>query len=63
MSIRAMTKRQLAKRAGVSQKTLMRWLKQPQMQQQLAPYHLKPKQHLLPPGAVKIIAEHYVIEI
>ena len=58
-----MTKRQLAKRAGVSQKTLMRWLKQPQMQQQLAPYNLKPKQQILPPGAVKIIAEHYVIEI
>ena len=58
-----MSKAQLAKRAGVSRWTLQRWLNQPHMRQLLAPYNLKPKQQILPPGAVKIIAEHYVIEI
>ena len=58
-----MTKQQLAQRAGVSRRTLMRWLRQPLMQKQLAPYQLKPCQQILPPGAVKIICDHYVIEI
>jgi predicted site-specific integrase-resolvase len=61
--MRAMTKQQLAQRAGVSRWTLQRWLNQPHMRQMLAPYNLKPKQQILPPGAVKIICEHYVIEI
>jgi lambda repressor-like predicted transcriptional regulator len=58
-----MTKRQLAKRAGVSQRTLQRWLDEPHMQELLAPFHLKKQQHILPPGAVKIICEHYVISL
>lgn len=61
--MKTMSKAALARKAGVSRKTLMRWLKEPRIRQQLAPYKLKPRQHLLPPGAVKIICEHYVIEI
>ena len=61
--MRAMTKQQLAKRAGVSRWTLRRWMQSPYMREQLAPYNLKKQQILLPPGAVEKIAEHYVIEI
>lgn len=61
--MRAMTKSQLARKAGVSRWTLRRWLQDPFMQQQLAPYQLTEKQQLLPPGAVQIIATHYAIEI
>jgi len=57
-----MTKRQLAKVAGVSIWTLQRWLKTPYMQQQLAQFKLTKKQ-ILPPKAVEIIANHYAIEI
>ena len=58
-----MTKSQLARAAGVSRKTLMRWLKQPYMQQQLAQFHLSPKQHKIPGKLVKIICDHYVIDL
>ena len=61
--MRAMSKSEIAERAGVSIWTLRRWLNEPRMRQQLAPFQLKPKQQLLPPGAVKIICDHYVIEI
>ena len=63
MLMRAMTKSQLAKAAGVSRWTLRRWLRDPYMQQQLAPYQLTEKQQLIPPRAVQIIADHYAIEI
>ena len=58
-----MTKKQLAKRAGVSIRTMRRWLHDPEILAKLAPYNLKKQQSLLPPGAVEKIAEHYVIEI
>ena len=61
--MRAMTKSQLAKAAGVSIRTLRRWLEEPEIQRKLAKYALHPCQKLLPPGAVQIIADHYVIEI
>ena len=61
--MRAMTKSQLARKAGVSRWTLWRWLHDPYIQQQLAPYQLTENQKLLPPGAVQIISEHYAIEI
>lgn len=61
--MRAMTKKQLAKAAGVSIRTLRRWLKDPYIQEQLAPLKLKPQQVLLPPSAVQIIINHYAIEI
>ena len=59
----SMTKSELAQAAGVSRKTLMRWLKKPQMQQVLAAYHLTPKQHKLPGKLIKILCEQYVIDI
>ena len=61
--LRAMTKKQLAKRAGVSIRTLRRWLNDPYMRERLAPFGIKKQQVLLPPKAVKIIIEHYGIEI
>ena len=42
--MKAMTKSALAKAAGVSTRTLMRWLKEPYMQQQLAHFPLSPRQ-------------------
>ena len=61
--MKSMTKSQLARKAGVSRWTLRRWLRDPYIRQQLAPYHLTEKQQLLPPGAVQIITTHYAIEI
>jgi phage terminase small subunit len=61
--MRAMTKSQLARKAGVSMRTLRRWLADPYIQTQLAPLQLKKQQVKLPPRAVQIISEHYAIEI
>ena len=61
--MKAMTKSQLAKKAGVSKSTFHRWLQNPYIMQKLAPLNLSPRQRILPPAAVQIIAEHYVIEI
>ena len=61
--MRAMTKSELAQAAGVSRWTLRRWLQEPYMQSQLAAFHLKPRQRKLPGRLVKIICEHYVIDI
>ena len=61
--MKAMTKAELAMAAGVSRKTLQSWLKDPYIQERLAPMNLKKKQHILPPCAVEIITEHYAIEI
>jgi len=61
--MRAMTKSQLARKAGVSIRTLRRWLSDPNIQRLLKPMQLKKQQQLLPPSAVQIITEHYAIEI
>ncbi len=58
-----MTKSQLAQAAGVSRWTLRRWLNDPYMKQQLARFALTPKQKKLPGKLVKIICEHYVIDL
>ena len=58
-----MTKAEVAKAAGVSGRTLRRWLNEPYMAKQLAPLKLKKQQKKLPPSAVQIICEHYVIEV
>ncbi len=60
--MRAMTKSQLARYAGVSRWTLRRWLEEPYMQEQLAKYP-QSKKYKLPGQLVKIICEHYVIDI
>lgn len=61
--MRAMSKAELAQRAEVSPSTFRKWLQHPAIREQLAPLGLKTKQKILPPKAVQIIAEHYVIEI
>ena len=61
--MRAITKKQLARKAGVSMRTLRRWLSDPYIREQLEPLKLKPQQQLLPPRAVQIITDHYAIEI
>lgn len=61
--MRAMSKGELARRAGVSYITFNRWLQEPSLQDKLAPFKLSKYKKILPPGAVEIIAEHYVIEI
>ena len=58
-----MSKAELAKAAGVSGRTFRRWLAEPYMRKQLRRFKLKPRQHILPAEAVKIICEHYVIEL
>ena len=58
-----MFKSELAAAAGVSTRTLMRWLKEPYMQQQLKQFSLNPRQQKLPGKIVKIICEHYVIDL
>lgn len=61
--MKSMSKSRLAKAAGVEYKVFQRWLRDPHVKKLLAPCHLKPKQQILPPRAVQIIAEHYDIEI
>ena len=62
-TMKAMTKSELAKAAGVCSDTLRNWLKDPYIRQQLAPLKLKKQQKKLPPRAVQIIVEHFVIEV
>ena len=62
-NMRAMTKSQLAKKAGVSKRTFRRWLADPYIRRQLKFMNLKQQQSVLPPSAVQIIADHYAIEI
>ena len=61
--MRTMTKSELAKAAGVSGRTFRRWLAEPYMREKLVPFGLLKQQHILPPEVVKIICEHYVIEV
>lgn len=58
-----MTKSALAKAAGVSRWTFLRWMQDPLIKKKLAPLNLSKRQQLLPPSAVQIITEHYVIDI
>lgn len=57
----AMTKAQLARAAGVSEKTLYRWLKTDEMRQLLAQYHIRPSRRKLPPVVAHKICEHFCI--
>ena len=61
--MKAMTKSQLAAAAGISRKTLMKWLKDPYIQAQMVQYELSPHQKKLPGSLIKIICEHYVIDV
>ena len=61
--MKRISKSELAKAAGVSERTLRRWLAEPYMRERLKPFGLKKQQHILPPEVVEIITEHYVIEV
>ena len=57
----AMTKAQLAMAAGVSVKTLQRWLSR--HSEELAMLGVRPRDKLLPPVAVKYVAEQFGIDL
>ena len=56
-----MTKAQLAMAAGVSVKTLQRWLSR--HREELAMLGVRPRDKLLPPVAVKYVAEQFGIDL
>lgn len=56
-----MTKAQLAMAAGVSVKTLQRWLSR--HSDELKMLGVRPRDKLLPPVAVKYVAEQYGIDL
>ena len=56
-----MSKSELAEMAGVSMKTLQRWLSR--HSDELAVLGVRPRDKLLPPVAVKYIAEQYGIDL
>ena len=60
-NMKAMYKSELAAYAGVSTRTLRRWLKP--YQQQLNEIGMKPKDQLLSPKAVKFICDQLSIDI
>jgi len=59
--MKAMTKQQLADRAGVTVKTLMRWCAP--FQQELRQLGMTPHAKVLPPSVVRRISETLCIEI
>ena len=59
--MKAMSKSQLAAAAGVSMRTFQRWLVR--HSEELALLGVKPRDKLLPPGAVKFVVEQYCIDI
>jgi len=58
-----MSKSQLAEAAGVSTRTLARWMQVEEMQLMLHRYHISSYRRLLPPRAVQQICEHFCIFI
>ena len=59
--MKAMTKSELAERAGVGLNTLSRWMKP--MLPELEAMGMLPNSRLLPPRVVKYIAERYCIDV
>ena len=59
--MRAMTKSELAERAGVSVNTLNRWCKP--FRQELEAMGLRPNARVLPPNVVMFLAEKYCIDV
>jgi hypothetical protein len=59
--MKSMTKQQLADKAGVSLNTLNRWCKP--LQKDLEDIGVQPNARLLPPVAVKFIAEKFCIDL
>ena len=56
-----MLKSELARRAGVSVNTLMRWCKP--FHEELAKMGMPPRNRVLPPNVVQFIAEKFCIDI
>ena len=59
--MKAMTKQQLADRAGVTTKTLMNWCEP--FSEELAAMGLKPRAKVLPPHVVAYMAEKFCIDV
>lgn len=59
--MKAMSKSELAAKAGVSLNTLNRWMKP--LQQQLEDRGMSRNARLLPPSAVKFLAERFCIDV
>ena len=59
--MKAMLKSELARRAGVSVNTLMRWCKP--FHEELAKMGMPPRNRVLPPNVVQFIAEKFCIDI
>ena len=59
--MKSMTKQQLADKAGASLNTLNRWCKP--LQKDLEAMGVQPNTRLLPPVAVKFIAEKFCIDL
>lgn len=61
MIYQAMTKSQLAAAAGVSTRTLARWMQTPEMQALMQQYRIRPSRRKLPPVVAHKICEHFCI--
>ena len=59
--MKSMSKAQLADAAGVSMKTLQRWLSR--HSDELAMLGVRPRDKVLPPVAVRYVAEQYGIDL
>ena len=59
--MKSMSKAQLADAAGVSMKTLQRWLSR--HSDELAILGVRPRDKVLPPVAVRYVAEQYGIDL
>ena len=59
--MKSMSKAQLADAAGVSVKTLQRWLSR--HRDELAMLGVRPRDKVLPPVAVRYVAEQYGIDL
>lgn len=61
--MKARFKSEVARAAGVHRSTLWRWLKKQGLSQPLASLDINPKNKKLPGRALKLICNHYVIDI
>lgn len=58
---KAITKKQFAKAAEISMRTLLSWLNQ--FDKELQQVHQKKRDKILNPAAVKILCEHFCVEL
>ena len=59
--MKAMTKQELADKAGVSRQTMSKWIKP--FQEQLSAMGVSTKTIVLPPKAVKLLVDYYCIDV